>query len=87
MGPNLCYNYHAEDRFQEPDEQDEEKFYQTEPNKKEKVIKQIYILVYIMITYFYKVKSVNFEEYYIDKSNIISEFKYINQLKQDYINL
>jgi hypothetical protein len=36
MGPNLYYNYHAEDRFQKPEEQDEEQFYQTRPSKKRK---------------------------------------------------
>ena len=38
MGVNLCYNYNAEDRFQEPEEQEEEpEFYQTQPNKKRKM--------------------------------------------------
>ena len=38
MGANLCYNYNAEDRFQEPEEQEEEpEFYQTQPNKKRKM--------------------------------------------------
>ncbi len=37
MGVNLCYNYNAEDRFQEPEEQEEqEQFYQAQPNKKRK---------------------------------------------------
>jgi hypothetical protein len=35
---NLCYNYNAEDRFQEPEEQEEpEQFYQAQPNKKRKM--------------------------------------------------
>ncbi len=35
---NICYNYNAEDRFQEPEEQEEEpEFYQTQPNKKRKM--------------------------------------------------
>jgi hypothetical protein len=34
---NLCYNYHAEDRFQEPEEEQEEpEFYQKQPNRKRK---------------------------------------------------
>jgi hypothetical protein len=38
MGTNLCYNYNAEDRFQEPEEEQEEpEFYQTQPNKKRKM--------------------------------------------------
>ncbi len=38
MGVNLCYNYNAEDRFQEPEEQEEqEQFYQAQPNKKRKM--------------------------------------------------
>ncbi len=37
MGANLCYNYNAEDRFQEPEEQEEPEFYQTQPNKKRKM--------------------------------------------------
>jgi hypothetical protein len=39
MGANLCYNYNAEDRFQEPEEQEEEpeQFYQAQPNKKRKM--------------------------------------------------
>ncbi len=38
MGANLCYNYNAEDRFQEPEEEQEEpEFYQTQPNKKRKM--------------------------------------------------
>jgi hypothetical protein len=36
-----------------------------------------------MLTYFYKVA--NFEEYYIDKSNL-SFKKYVKQLKKDYTN-
>jgi hypothetical protein len=39
MGANFCYNYNAEDRFQEPEEEEEEQFYQAQPNKKEKDIK------------------------------------------------
>jgi hypothetical protein len=38
MGANLVYNYNAEDRFQEPEEQEEEpEIYQTQPNKKRKM--------------------------------------------------
>ena len=37
MGANLCYNYNAEDRFQEPEEQEEPEFYQKQPNKKRKM--------------------------------------------------
>ena len=39
MGANLCYNYNAEDRFQEPEEQEEEpeQFYQAQPHKKRKM--------------------------------------------------
>ena len=37
MGANLCYNYNAEDRFQEPEEQEEHEIYQTQPNKKRKM--------------------------------------------------
>jgi hypothetical protein len=38
MGANLCYNYNAEDRFQEPEEQEEpEQFYQAQPNRKRKM--------------------------------------------------
>ena len=39
MGTNLVYNYNAEDRFQEPEEQEEEpeQFYQAQPNKKRKM--------------------------------------------------
>jgi hypothetical protein len=37
MGANLFYNYNAEDRFQEPEEQEEPEFYQTQPNKKRKM--------------------------------------------------
>ena len=39
MGANLCYNYNAEDRFQEPEEKEEEpnEIYQTQPNKKRKM--------------------------------------------------
>ncbi len=34
---NLCYNYNAENRFQEPEEQEEqEQFYQVQPNRKRK---------------------------------------------------
>ena len=38
MGANLCYNYNAEDRFQKPEEEQEEpeQFYQAQPNKKRK---------------------------------------------------
>jgi hypothetical protein len=36
MGANLCYNYNAEDRFQEPEEEHNE-VYQTQPNKKRKM--------------------------------------------------
>ncbi len=38
-----------------------------------------------MITYFNKVKPVNFPEYYIDRSNL-SLKKNIKQLHQDYSN-
>ena len=36
---NLCYNYNAEDRFQEPEEEQEEpeQFYQAQPNRKRKM--------------------------------------------------
>jgi hypothetical protein len=38
MGANLCYNYNAEDRFQEPEEKEEpNEIYQTQPNKKRKM--------------------------------------------------
>ncbi len=38
MGANLCYNYNAEDRFQEPEEEQEDpEIYQTQPNKKRKM--------------------------------------------------
>ena len=37
MNANLCYNYNAEDRFQEPEEQEEPEIYQTQPNKKRKM--------------------------------------------------
>ena len=38
MGANLCYNYNAEDRFQEPEEEQEEpEIYQKQPNKKRKM--------------------------------------------------
>ena len=39
MGANLCYNYNAEDRFQEPEEEQEEpeQFYQAHPNRKRKM--------------------------------------------------
>ncbi len=38
MGTNLCYNYNAEDRFQEPEEEQEEpEIYQAQPNKKRKM--------------------------------------------------
>ena len=38
MGANLCYNYNAEDRFQEPEEEQEEpEIYQTQPHKKRKM--------------------------------------------------
>jgi hypothetical protein len=39
MGANLCYNYNAEDRFQKPEEEQEEpeQFYQAQPNKKRKM--------------------------------------------------
>ena len=38
MGANLVYNYNAEDRFQEPEEQEEEpEIYQTQPHKKRKM--------------------------------------------------
>ena len=37
MGANLFYNYNAEDRFQEPEEQEEPEIYQTQPNKKRKM--------------------------------------------------
>jgi len=38
MGVNLCYNYTAEDRFQEPEEQEEEpEIYQAQPHKKRKM--------------------------------------------------
>jgi hypothetical protein len=37
MGANLCYNYNAEDRFQEPEEQEEHEIYQTQPHKKRKM--------------------------------------------------
>ena len=38
MNANLCYNYNAEDRFQEPEEQEEEpEIYQTQPHKKRKM--------------------------------------------------
>jgi hypothetical protein len=38
MGVNLSYNYNAEDRFQEPEEQEEEpEIYQTQPHKKRKM--------------------------------------------------
>ena len=33
---NICYNYNAEDRFQEPEEQEEPEFYQKQPNRKRK---------------------------------------------------
>jgi hypothetical protein len=38
MNTNLVYNYTAEDRFQEPEEEQEEpEIYQTQPNKKRKM--------------------------------------------------
>jgi hypothetical protein len=38
MGVNLSYNYNAEDRFQEPEEKEEEpEIYQTQPHKKRKM--------------------------------------------------
>ena len=37
MGVNLSYNYNAEDRFQEPEEQEEPEIYQTQPHKKRKM--------------------------------------------------
>ncbi len=38
MGVNLTYNYNAEDRFQEPEEEQEEpEIYQKQPNKKRKM--------------------------------------------------
>jgi len=38
MNANLVYNYNAEDRFQEPEEQEEEpEIYQTQPHKKRKM--------------------------------------------------
>ena len=37
MNANLCYNYNAEDRFQEPEEQEEPEIYQTQPHKKRKM--------------------------------------------------
>ena len=39
MGANLCYNYNAEDRFQEPEEEQEEpeQFNQAHPNRKRKM--------------------------------------------------
>ncbi len=38
MGANLFYNYNAEDRFQEPEEEQEEpEIYQAQPHKKRKM--------------------------------------------------
>ena len=37
MGVNLSYNYNAEDRFQEPEEQEEPEIYQAQPHKKRKM--------------------------------------------------
>ncbi len=38
MGANLWYNYNAEDRFQEPEEEQEEpEIYQAQPHKKRKM--------------------------------------------------
>jgi hypothetical protein len=38
MGTTLLYNYNAEDRFKEPEEEQEEpEIYQTQPNKKRKM--------------------------------------------------
>ena len=36
MGVNLSYNYNAEDRFQEPEEQEEPEIYQAQPNHKKR---------------------------------------------------